>query len=54
MATSTEAVPRSRFPRGYAGPNKLFVAPARFLARVGKLAWFTPHALAQIPHPLRY
>ena len=54
MATSTEAVLRSRFPRGYAGLNKLFGAPARFLDGVGKLAWFTAQALAEIPHALRY
>lgn len=53
-STTTDAVLRGRFPRGYAGLNKVLGAPGRFLDSFGKLAWFAAQALGEIPHALRY
>lgn len=54
MATATESVVRSRFPRAYANLNKLSGAPGRVLEGSGTVALFAIQAIGQIPHALRY
>jgi phospholipid/cholesterol/gamma-HCH transport system permease protein len=54
MATATESVVRSRFPRAYASLNKLSGAPGRVLEGSGTVALFAIQAIGQIPHALRY
>ena len=54
MATATESVVRSRFPRAYANLNKLSGAPGRVLEGTGTVALFAIQAIGQIPHALRY
>lgn len=54
MATATESVVRSRFPRAYASLSKLSGAPGRVLEGSGTVALFAVTAIGQIPHALRY
>ena len=54
MATATESVVRSRFPRAYANFGKLAGAPGRVLEGSGTVALFAVTAIGQIPHALRY
>lgn len=54
MATATESVVRSRFPRAYANLSKLSGAPGRVLEGSGTVALFAVTAIGQIPHALRY